>query len=288
LSKEGAGAVGKVVTVGDSFSSGTGIYDEGHEYDEQYGGYIAPWEFTPNSDRACWREKDLTPGPMYASANNMQSIFLACKGAEAPQIMNQLDYLKSAYPTEASQKWSGSVFVLTAGGNDIRSERGTWADVLINCHWPLGDCDDNSENQVNNWGTIRSRLVSLYSKLAVEASGAKIRVLGYPRLMQRKGGSCWILPTLIKSELDWIDANCDELNAVMAAAMSDVKSSYPQVDMQYVNVTNYLTMGACEEADQRDVNDEVFEGVSASISDASFHPTQKGYLRYFAALNDSV
>lgn len=295
LSKEGAGvsgetlAVGKVVTIGDSFSSGTGIHDEGHEYDEEYGGAILDgWKFTPNSNGECWREKHLTPGPMYANDNHMSSIFLACKGAEVPQIMNQLDFLKSAYPTEAYQKWNGSVFVLTAGGNDIRTERGAWSDVLINCHWPFGDCDDNSENQVNNWAEMRSKLIDLYSQLAVEASGAKIRVLGYPRLMQRKGGSCWILPTLVKSELDWIDAMSDEFNAVMAGAMSTVTSSYPEVDIQYVNVTNYLTMGACESADQRDVNDEVIEGHNASISDASFHPTQKGYRRYYEALSDSL
>ena len=87
--------VGKVVTIGDSFSSGTGIHDEGHEYDEEYGGAtLDGWKFTPNSNGECWREKHLTPGPMYANDNHMSSIFLACKGAEVPQIMNQLDFLK--------------------------------------------------------------------------------------------------------------------------------------------------------------------------------------------------
>jgi len=272
-------AGGKVVTVGDSFSSGTGIHEEGHEYDEEFGG---------PSGKECWREKNTTPGPVYAQANNMQSIFLACKGAEVPEIENKLGYLQATYPSDAAQKWNGSVILLTAGGNDIRAERGTWADVLVNCHWPLGDCDDNSENQVNNWATVRNRLVGLYSKLAIDASGARIRVLGYPRLTQRKGGSCWILPTLVKSELDWMDDMCDELNANIVAAMNTVKANYPHVDIQYVSVVNYITNGACESASNREVNDEVIEGTIGGLSDSSFHPTQKGYTKYYHALADSL
>merc|ERR1719189_1486287 len=178
--------------------------------------------------------------------------------------------------------------MLTAGGNDIRTGRGTWTDVIVNCYLPLGDCDDNSENQVTNWAQMRSGFVELYTKLAVEASGAKIRVMGYPRLMQRKGGSCWILPTLVKSELDWIDDMCDELNANIVAAMNTVKANYPQVDIQYVSVVNYITNGACESASDREVNDEVIEGTIGGLSDSSFHPTQKGYTKYYYALADSL
>ena len=41
-----------------------------------------------------------------------------------------------------------------------------------------------------------------------------------------------------------------------------------------------ITNGACARGDDRDVNDEVFDGLS--ITDASFHPTQKGYDPYNA------
>jgi len=47
----------KVVTLGDSYSSGTGIHRRGNQYDEEYGGYVAPWKLTVRSDNQCWREK---------------------------------------------------------------------------------------------------------------------------------------------------------------------------------------------------------------------------------------
>lgn len=281
----------KVVTLGDSYSSGTGIHNKGSEYDEEGGGDVAGYKLTARSDDECWREKHTTPGPKYASYNGKTSIFLACKGAEVSHVINQINYLNSLYQTDAANKWAGSLILLTAGGNDIRTKRGEdWPDLLKRCILevnPFKGCDDHDKNQVSEstWDSIESKLNSFYSKLAREASSATVRILGYPRLMQRDPG-CSSVTGLGRDEADWVDDQVDVLNDRIQGAVNSVKTSYPNFDISYVSVINYITVGACGPKSTREVNDKVLDGLKTS--DSSFHPTQLGYDAYYRALVDNI
>lgn len=275
---------GSVITIGDSCSSGTGIHLLGSQYDEEFGGYIEPWKFTASENNDCWREWDTTPGPRYAQENQMESIFLACKGAQAENVKNQVDYINAQHPGQASEKWNNSIIMFTAGASDIRSVAGDgWPSILTGCitQWR---CDQKAENQVD-WNPVKDNLIDLYTKLATEASAARIRVMGYPRLMQRKGGICWPLLIIESDEHDWIDTLCDALNANIEEAVDTVKARFPAVDIEYVSVQEYMTDGACTVGDAH-VND--VEWNFLSVTDASFHPTQKGFDSYGSAFRDSL
>jgi len=279
----------KVVTLGDSYASGTGIHNKDSEYDEQYGGYASGLKLTLRGDNECWREKQSTPGPTYARGTGRASVFLACKGAEARHVENQMSYANLLYPSDAFNKWEGSVFVVVGGGNDIRTKRGEdWPELLERCILEVNifkGCDESDKNQVSNWAAIRSSATSLYTKLAVDAARATIRILGYPRVMQRDP-NCGSVTGVGKGEADWMDRQVDTLNAQLEAAVNTVRSQHPGVDIRFQSVLGYLNIGACGPSSTRQVNDKVLDGLSTS--DASFHPTQAGYTGYYRALIASL
>ena len=304
-----------VVTLGDSYASGCGIHNRGDEYDEEHGGtnYYndASYFLTSRSDNECWREKDLTPGARYAAANTGTfrggSLMYACKGAEVSHVENQLRLLNDHYTMEAAVQWEGSVFVVTAGGNDIRTGRGEdWPDLLERCILYQSSCEKKSDNQVSNWSTIQSRLNNLVLEVSVRAAKASaIRIMGYPEMMQPKT-SGWIrcpdVTGIDRDEANWIDDQVDVLNSKLISAINYAKANFsasfqatfpgqtvPSVpDIQYVSVYNYLTIGACTGTPStRHVNDKVLVDV-VKTSDASFHPSLVGYDKMYDALDDSL
>jgi len=287
----------KVITLGDSYSSGTGIHRDGCDYDVEYGGnpslYGQSYLFTGNGLDMCWMETDTTPGPRYASQMGLQSVFVACQGAQIEHIENQMDYVNALYPSDSANNWVGSTILLTAGGNDIQTVGGmSWPDLLIECILEtsvFNGCHDENANQVGNWNTIQNDLTALFTKLAVEASGAKIRILGYPKMMQRDPG-CGSVTGVSRNEADWIDDQCVSLNNNISSAVNNVLANYPNVDMEFVSVYNYLTVGACGNGpSNRHVHDKRLHSYFPwATSNSSFHPSQKGYDAYLNALIHSL
>ncbi|MEO6125129.1 MAG: hypothetical protein ABIR32_15605 [Ilumatobacteraceae bacterium] len=72
------------------------------------------------------------------------------------------------------------------------------------------------------------------------------------------------------------------------STVNSVTAAYPAVDIGFVGVTGYLTVGACcGAASDSHVNDRVTAWSGSGIlftSDASFHPTRLGYDASDAAL----
>lgn len=288
----GAGAVGKVVTLGDSFSAGTGIHTYGSEYSEEFGGFIDPYEFTPRPDRDCWREKETTPGARYAASHGMESIMLACKGAMKEHVGNQFAYLNEQYQAEAAMKWNNSVVLVGLGGNDLRTVRPEpWSDVIVRCVTER-PCHTEPLNQLGNLAFLEDTLAELFTNIAQEASAATIRVMGYPRLFGRvKEGSwheqgCWNVVWIMRDEADWIDDQVDRLDERIKAATNRAKAAHPNVDIKYVSTLDYVTRGACSNSTERMINKEVITW--SGISDQSFHPSQLGFDAFYNAFMDSL
>lgn len=293
----------KVVTLGDSYSSGTGIWREDTSYDEQFGGYEHWYLYlTARSDRECWREWHDTPGPRYAAAVNARSVFLACKGAEIGNVSQQVTVMQGQWPSDAAAGWAGAKILLTAGGNDLRTRRGqTWPELLERCVLevnPFGGCHSNSKNRIANFGAVESNLGALYRRLAEVAPGATIRVLGYPHIMRPKPSGlsqCPHVTGVTGNEARWIDQQVDELNVRIMRAVTATKALHPNVDIEYVEVRPLMTVGACHgQLPGAHINDRVTAwsadgGIFALFtSDASFHPTRLGYDVYHDAFVASL
>jgi len=280
VGKSKSAAGGKVVTLGDSYSSGCGIYRSEGEY--------------PGTPAACLKDDARNAGGQYAAATGMESVNFACGGdlidsggvSEGPQgIVNQFDQLQAAYPDDAAAGWEGSVITFTIGGNDVRTYDGDgWAGVLGGCILCFGcACHEQAGNQPANLDEIQAKATQFYTTLAQNASKASIRVMGYPKLLQESGGRCSV-PFLNVAASRWMDEQVELANARLRQGVADVKALYPSVDIEFVSMTGVITRGACSSSDKEIGGFSIFAGIGPQ----TFHPLQAGYDKYGEALSASL
>lgn len=264
-------ARGKVLTIGDSYSSGVGIHVKLTDYD--------PENFW------CFQERQTTPGAVYARSNGMSAIMEACGGALIGNISSQVDALASKYPQETASGWDDSIIFMTAGGNNPATALGVvWLILLLECVQTWDSCHEKEKNQIANWQAVRDELEALYNNLVNTAPRAKIRIGGYPRLLGPKAGVCSGLPYLNMGEVGFFEDSADELNRIIDEVVTKVAQENPSVDMQFVPVTDYLDEGAC--VANGHLNGLIYDGWS--LSGAAMHPTQKGYDEYLNAYAASL
>merc|ERR1719222_1358883 len=273
-------AGGKVVTLGDSYSSGCGIFRD----ESDYAG-------TPAS---CLKDSDRIAGGQFAAANGMESVNFACAGdliysgsaSDGPQgIVNQFDQLQAAYPDDAAAGWEGSVITFTIGGNDVLTYDGdSWAGVLGGCILCFGcACHEQPGNQPANLDEIQAKATQFYTTLAQNASRASIRVMGYPKLLQESGGRCSVAFLNVAASR-WMDEQVELANERLRQGVADVKALYPSVDMEFVSMTGVITRGACARSGKEIGGFSIFGGLGPQ----TFHPLQAGYDKYGEALSASL
>jgi len=273
-------AGGKVVTLGDSYSSGCGIFANENDYSG-----------TPAS---CLKDSDRIAGGQYAAANGMESVNFACAGdlidsgsaSDGPQgIVNQFDQLQAAYPEDAAAGWEGSVITFTIGGNDVRTYDGDgWAGVLGGCILCFGcACHEQAGNQPANLDVVQAKATQFYTTLAQNASKASIRVMGYPKLLQESGGRCSVAFLNVAASR-WMDEQVELANARLRQGVADVKALYPSVDIEFVSMTDVISRGACASSNKEIGGFSIFGGLGPQ----TFHPLQAGYDKYGEALSASL
>ncbi len=290
----------RVVTLGDSYSSGSGIHRNASSYDDHGPEGHSFNRSTRLGSSACQRELDETPGPRLATQLGAESVFIACAGAVTREIPAQVR--AADIPGEGD----GTLVTITIGGNDLRTIRGeNWPDVLRRCI-TSARCHESSKNQVANLDEIREDLVDTYTAIGNEFPGATVRVLAYPRLMQGNG-RCDGVTGISGDEADWIDEQVDLLNHQIEIATARSRG-WTGADIRFVDVAEeFDNHGACRFW-QRDryVNDAVFgdtfrrsqlaDGTirehwtdgAFNVSTASFHPSSKGYDAYLSVLRTSL
>jgi len=263
---------GYIVTMGDSYASGTGI----HKYTSSY-----------HEGDECCRDFKTTPGSQLAKQEGQQHLIPACASDELPDISQQFSDLQRDYPQEASRKWEGSTMMLTIGGNDIRSNDGSsWPGILINCIISFyTDCHKKHANQVANFGEVQNQLADFYTTLAQGAGKATIRIWGYPRLLQRTW-HCIPVPGVNSGATKWMDNMVDELNGNIKQAVDRARSGNPGVDIEFVDVTPYATKGACTISGNH--IHSIVLNLESLLSPMTFHPSQSGYNAYYDALANNL
>jgi lysophospholipase L1-like esterase len=292
--------VERVVTLGDSYSSGSGIHRNASSYDDHGPEAHSFDRSTRLGSSACQREVDETPGPRLAAQLDADSVFIACAGAVISEIPAQVR------AADIPGNGAGTVVTMTIGGNDLRTARDeNWPDALLRCI-TSAYCHESSKNQMANLDAIGDELDVIYSEIGAEYPDVVVRVPGYPRLMQANG-RCDGVTGISDDEADWIDAQVDLLNNEISEAAASARAA-TGADIRYVDVADQFdNHGACRFW-QRDrfVNDAVFgdsfrrsqleDGTvrehwttgAFNVSTASFHPSSKGYDAYLAALESSI
>ena len=177
-----AASADQYAALGDSFSSGVGT-----------GSYTL--------DSACKRSIYAYPYLVSQKRPNTSLTFVACSGATTSDLLTkQLSAVTS----------TTSIVTLTIGGNDIG-----FANLIYQC--TLSDCSSALDTtRANLETTLGSRLDTVYSTIESHAAlGAKIVVLGYPRIFS--GAGCFGTLGITATEQQKANQLADALDQVIAA-----------------------------------------------------------------------
>ncbi|GAX14641.1 hypothetical protein FisN_6Lh425 [Fistulifera solaris] len=250
-----------VVTIGDSYAAGTGVHALREQYDDTY----------------CYVEKDTIPGGKYASTRGMQHVVTACAGDTIDTTVAQWNDLQLRYTDEVANQWEGSVIIVSTGGNSALTRRGENFEESLARVLRTRRFHEDELNQVANLDAVQNELVDFYSQLAVDAGEATVRVMGYPLVFNSNRIKCFI-PGIRVKEADFFDSTVVELNEVIVSAIEEVKTTFSNFDIRYVDVAPSYGSGACSPFKFRHIRD-----INVRAPVTSFHPTQRGYDRSYGA-----
>lgn len=230
------------VALGDSYASGVGTRS-----------YIS-------GSGSCYRSTYAYPS-IDAGRIGANLSFQACSGARVADVSaNQLGPLTAAIELVSVQ----------VGGNDAG-----FSTVITECAKPswLGDCNgaiNNATNIINN--TLPGRLDGLYGSIRSRAPGAKVVVVGYPRIFN--GVDCNAGTFFSGDEMSRLNATADLLN-------SRISSRASAAGFSFVNPTQaFIGHAVCG-------NPEWINGLSNPIME-SFHPNRSGQVGYADLVDDQL
>jgi lysophospholipase L1-like esterase len=226
------------VALGDSYSSGTGTRS-----------YI-------DDGTQCLRST-YAYASLTAAAKGYSLNFRACSGAVVADVTNsQLSALNS----------STRYVTVSVGGNDA-----AFADVLTECALPAwaSDCAGAvaaARTFISN--TLPGRLNTLYASIRARAPGAKVVVVGYPKIFM--GKDCNLLTFFSPADQAALNDAVVLINSVTATAAS-------AQGFTFVNpVSRFTGHAVCDSA-------EWINGLSNPVRE-SYHPNRLGHANGYTPL----
>ena len=230
------------VAVGDSYASGVGTR-----------AYLA-------DSGACQRS---TYAYAYIDAGRIGAnlSFTACSGAKVADVQgNQLGPINSGT----------DLVTVQVGGNDAG-----FSSVITECAKPawLGDCTGavNGANAIIT-NTLPGRLDGLYDTIRGRAPGARVTVVGYPRLFN--GTDCNAGTFFSADEMTRLNATADLLNARISARASAHGFGFVDPTAAF---TGHSVCGS----------PEWVNGLSNPVSE-SYHPNRTGQTAYADLVQSSL
>lgn len=215
------------VALGDSYASGVGT--------RQY--------IDANCQRSAYAYPSLIAPRIGATLS-----FQACSGAKTTDVINN----------QVGALNSGTKYVsIAVGGNDIG-----FSGVIEKCALPFYNCtgDINAAlDKVRN--SLPASLNAVYTQIHNRAPGAKVAVVGYPRLFN--GQECNLFARLSSGEQKQLNAGADLLD-------DTIKGRAAAYGFTFVDVRSAFTGHAvCD-------NPEWINGLSNPVSE-SYHPNRDGH-----------
>ncbi|MBX5469375.1 MAG: SGNH/GDSL hydrolase family protein [Thermoleophilaceae bacterium] len=219
----------RYVALGDSYSSGVGTRDY-------------------SLDSTCQRSPYAYPAIIDRERPNTDLTFVACSGAKTSDVLaNQVQYVTS----------STNIVTITIGGNDAG-----FSSVISQCAlpWPY-TCDGdiaNAQSYIRN--TLPAKLDQVYAAIKQRAPGARVLVLGYPRLFN--GQTCNLLSRISTDEENKLNATADLLRDVTKARATAAGFTFLDA------IPPFTGHAICSSS-------EWINGLSNPVSE-SYHPNRNG------------
>lgn len=251
-------AQGKLVALGDSYSAGEGA---------------PPFEpGTAIRGNTCHRSRAAWPFLVARSAG-LAATSIACSGARTfhvtsssqrrPEPERRISQLSRLRELDAD------LVTISIGGNDIG-----FAEVLTRCVL-LRDCrdsyrDDDGDVLDRRIATLGGRLPAIYRRILATAPGARLVVVGYPRIFTpRPGENCAAFLQIRPAEAAYMNARAANLNATIRAAARRAKVAF--VDVSDSVAGHEIS---CRPSPWINRLTFIHDGI---VSPYSFHPTRRGY-----------
>lgn len=258
-----ATAAGPLVALGDSYSAGEG----------------AP-PFLPGTAKrgvnTCHRSAISWP-VLVAAATHRPVTSVACSGARVDHILRSDPDRDEPERTKSQiarlRNLTPELVTLSIGGNDVG-----FVEVLRRCVTALRRCDtiyrkggaDDLEQRISK---LADRLPDVYRQVLAAAPGARLVVVGYPRIFPSRPGliNCaW----MAGAELRYLNGKAESLNAAIQRAAARAGVSY--IDVSSALEDHELSCRAASWVNPLRLSETRFP--------YSFHPTADGYV----ALADAV
>ncbi|MGW0482304.1 SGNH/GDSL hydrolase family protein [Nonomuraea sp. NPDC003214] len=263
---------GGYVALGDSYSSGEGVYD----------GAGAP---AGEGAARCHRsEGSYAPQVAGAHAFGGEAGFWACSGATAGQLLRG----QHGHAPQVSRVSAGtSLVTLSIGGNDAG-----FAPVLTECIAKLpwsSACVDQDARVRQRIDELRPRLRQVLAEIRARAPEARVIVLGYPRPFPAAPSKT--VTNLSAADQRWLNGVTRLLNDAVGA----VAREFEQL------ITAFGAPGSVEYVDAYDafdghevgqprpyLNGLVVDLGELTVNARSFHPTADGYRRFAELVNERI
>jgi lysophospholipase L1-like esterase len=263
---------GTYVALGDSYSSGEGVYvQDGRPVN---GG----------ADR-CHRAQG-SYVPLVAGAHRFGggSTFYACSGATTRQLLSG-QYGQQSQISRVGP--STSLVTLSIGGNDAGFTKVLTA-CIVKLPWSSA-CVDQEAEVAQRIAELRPSLAKVLGELRRRAPGARVIVLGYPRpFPAAPAGS---VDNLGAEDQRWLNGVTRTLNDAVGAVVAEYDRGLAAFgapgSVEYVDAYEAFT-GHEVGRPQPYLNGLAVDVDELTVEARSFHPTGDGYRRFAELINRQI
>lgn len=263
---------GAYVALGDSFSSGEGVYRRGD----------AP--INDGADRCHRAEGSYVPLVAGAHPFGGGTGFWACSGATTRQLLRG----QHGHRPQIERIGAGtSLVTLSIGGNDAG-----FAPVLTECIVKLpwsSACVDQDAEVRRRIGELRGSIRTVLSEIRTRAPEARVLLLGYPRPFPASPSER--VNNLGADDQRWLNRMTERINDVVR----EVAGEYDRAIAAFGGPGSVEYVDAYDAFDGHEVgrprpylNGLILNVKELTADPRSFHPTAEGYRRLAELINEQI
>ncbi|SDI06695.1 SGNH/GDSL hydrolase family protein [Nonomuraea jiangxiensis] len=272
LSPTEVAQLGKYVALGDSYSSGEGVYD----LDRQ--------PLNDGADR-CHRATG-SYVPTVAQAYRFQggTAFYACSGATTRQLLSG-QYGQPPQITRVDP--STSLVTLSIGGNDAGFTK-VLTSCIVKLPWSTA-CVDQDQAVARRIQELGPNLLKVLKEIRVRAPNARVIVLGYPRPFPENPTETY--DNLSPADQRWLNTMTRRLNDLVGSVAADFDRAIAAFgapgSVEYVDAYESFTGHEVGEP-QPFLNGLNVDMEDLTVNARSYHPTGDGYRRFAGLITDQI
>ncbi|SEG83737.1 Lysophospholipase L1 [Nonomuraea solani] len=255
---------GRYVALGDSFSSGEGVY----ELDEK--------PVNDGADRCHRATGSYVPLVSKAYRFGGGTSFYACSGATTGELLSGQHGQR---PQITRVDASASLVTLSIGGNDAGFTKVLTA-CIVKLPWSTA-CVEQDAAVAARIEELRKDMLKILKEVRVRAPNARVVVLGYPRPFPARPVTS--VDNMSEADQRWLNAVTRRLNNTVGAVVADFDRAIAAFgapgSIEYVDAYEAFT-GHEVGRPQPYLNGLHVDVEELTVNARSYHPTGDGYRRF--------